>query len=743
MRGSGRAARLSSYHAVTTWWGNVRVGVAMTSGRRWVALPTGRVGKWVVVACWLAILVVAGSFAGRLGEVQENDAAAYLPDGAESLTVADQQERFPGADVAPAIVVYHRASGITAADRSAVVRDAKRLATEDFLKGKITGPIPSKDGAALQLVVPVSVSENAGADDPDVVAEVNRIREVVGSGSGPHGQVTGPAGLTADQLEVFGSIEGTLLYVTVAVVIAILLLVYRSPFLWALPLLCAGVALATAEGANYLLARYAGVTVSGQSAGILTVLVLGAGTDYALLLIARYREELHRHEDRHEAMAVALHRAGPAILASGTTVILALICLLFARLNSTSGLGPVAAVGIAAALLAMVTLLPALLVILGRWLFWPFVPRAGTDPHEESGLWSRISRGLARRPRTVWIGTALGLGVMCLGLVTFDGGGLNNQQSFATEPESISGQQVLTDHFGIGTGNPAVVIGRAGAAPELVKAIRGTDGVGRVERPVTYAGLVRIDADLTAAPDSQEAFDAVDRLRSRVHEVPGADAHVGGQSAVTMDVRQASDRDTRVLIPIVLAVVFCVLALLLRALVAPVVLILTVGLSYAAALGVCSFAFEHVFGFAGEDISVLIYSFIFLVALGIDYNIFLMTRVREESGRIGTRPGVVKGVAVTGGVITSAGVVLAATFTALTVLPLVAFIEIGVTVAFGVLLDTLIVRSVLVPALTLEIGRRIWWPGRLARVRQGTSTDSEAPEPIARHSGDAGNRSAT
>lgn len=683
----------------------------MTTTRRFAALPAGRVTKWMVLVLWLIVIGVAGSFAGKLSAVQKNDAAAYLPGGAESLSVAAAQQKFPGSDLAPAIVVYERSSGITAGDRALVGRQTKSLLTKEFAKGKVVGPIPARDGKALQLLVPVDVHDGA-----DIVGEVKGVRDVVGADNSLTGQVTGPAGLAADQLEVFNGIDGTLLYASLGVVILILLLVYRSPFLWFVPLATAGIALATGQGVNYLLAKYAGITVNGQSAGILTVLVIGAGTDYALLLIARYREELRRHEDRHEAMAAALHRAGPAIIASAGTVILGLLCLLLAELNSTSGLGPVAAVGIASALLAMTTLLPAVLVILGRWVFWPFVPRYGSPDAHHQGVWARLGSGVGRRPRLVWTVTAAALAVLCLGLFSYHAKSLNYAESFSSKPESITGQATLARHFDAGTGSPATIIGRADASAQVVRAARAVPGVSSVQPVGVHQGLVEIDAALADAPDSAAAYATIDRLRTAVHSVPGAQAKVGGPSAIAVDTNRAVSHDNRLIIPVVLLVVLLVLGLLLRSIAAPVVLIATVALSFLASLGVTAFAFDHLFGFAGEDNAFLLFAFIFLVALGIDYNIFLMTRVREESARHGTGEGVVRAVAATGGVITSAGVVLAATFATLGVLPLVVFIEVGVTVAFGVLLDTLVVRSILVPALTVDVGRLIWWPSRLSRV---------------------------
>ncbi|MBE1533935.1 RND superfamily putative drug exporter [Actinomadura algeriensis] len=501
------------------------------------------------------------------------------------------------------------------------------------------------------------------------------------------------------------------------VVIALLLLIYRSPILWFVPVLSALFALGLAQSLVYLLAKYADLTVNGQSAGILTVLVFGVATDYALLLVARYREELHRHEDRHEAMAFALRRAAPALIASAATVAAGLLCLLIAAMNSTAGMGPVAAAGVLTALAAMLTLLPALLVVCGRWLFWPLIPRYDAkylkpEAYEaEHGIWSRIAALVGRRPRALWTVTTVGLVALTFGLFSLNATGLSNEGMFTGRPDSIAGQDVLSEHYPGGSGSPAVVIAPASASDEVAAAVRGTEGVARVGAPQTADGLVQYEATLRAPADSEAAQQTVERLRDTLPD----EAEVGGATAISLDINEASSRDNLVIIPIVLVVVFVILVLLLRALVAPLLMMATVVLSFLASLGASALFFEHVFGFEGADASFPLLAFIFLVALGVDYNIFLMHRVREESQALGTRRGILRGLTVTGGVITSAGLVLAATFAALVTLPLVFMVELGFAVALGVLLDTLIVRSLLLPALAHDIGRRIWTPSRLAR----------------------------
>jgi putative drug exporter of the RND superfamily len=681
--------------------------------RRVVGLPSGRWTKWIFFAFWAVVLVVAVPLAGKLNSAQKNDASAWLPKNAESTKVVDLAKRFTPSDTFPAVVVYEGRGVVTKADLAKVSADVKRFAAVKSVNGQVVGPIQAKDGRALQVIVPIKVGDTGWTTLPSVVSDIRSIARADAGGLGV--SVTGPAGYGASFSDVFSGFDSTLLYITAAIVIVILLLTYRSPVLWILPLVCVFVALTAAQAVIYLLARHAGLTVNGQSAFILTVLVFGAGTDYALLLIARYREELRRHGDRHEAMAVALGRAGPAIVASGSTVILSLLCLLVAELSSTKSLGPVMAIGVAVGLLAMLTLLPALLVIFGRWMFWPVRPTLGSAEPTERGVWARIGRRMARRPRLVWVVTAVVLGVMALGLTGLKADGLQSKDSFRTKPEAVTGELALARHFPAGAGDPVQVVGNAAAAQQLQSTVSSTPGVAAVTRPAVKDGLAYLEGTLTASSDSQTAFDIVDRLRASVHAIPGADAKVGGGSAVNLDIQDATRHDRNLVVPLVLVVVLVILALVLRALVAPLLLAATVVLSFAAALGVSSLVFNHLFGFAGADPSFPLWTFVFLVALGVDYNIFLMTRVHEESKRHGTRRGALIGLAATGGVITSAGLVLAGTFTALGTLPLVFITELGFAVAFGVLLDTFIVRSVLVTALNLDVGRWIWWPSSLSR----------------------------
>jgi RND superfamily putative drug exporter len=687
----------------------------MGRAQRIASFPCGRWTKWVVLAFWILVFVVAGPLSGKLNSAQKNDASSWLPKNAESTQVVDLAKKFTPSDVFPALVVYERSGGpVTAADRAKVTADVQRFAGVQDVSGKIIGPIPSKDGSALQVVVPIKVSSE-GNGWQQLTPRVEQMRSIAHDNAGDlHAYVTGPGGYFADFANVFSGFDTTLLYITAAIVIVILLLTYRSPTLWILPLTCVFAALTAAQAVIYLLAKHAGLTVNGQSAFILTVLVFGAGTDYALLLTARYREELRRHADRHEAMAVAMRRAAPAIIASGSTVILSLLCLLVAELASTKSLGPVMAIGVAVGLCAMLTLLPALLVILGRWMFWPRRPTLGSAEPTEQGLWARIGRRMARRPRLVWVVTAVALGALAFGLTGLKAEGLQNKDGFRTKPESVKGDVVLGRHFAAGTGDPVQVVGKAEAAGQLQSALSGSAGVTAVTRPVVKEGYAFVEGTLTTPADSQASYRTIDRLRSTMHAISGADAKVGGGTAVNLDIQRATRHDRNLVVPLVLLVVMVILGLVLRAVIAPLLLAATVVLSFAAALGVSAQAFDHLFKFAGADPSLPLWTFVFLVALGTDYNIFLMTRVREESGRYGTRRGALIGLAATGGVITSAGVVLAGTFAALGTLPLVFITEIGFAVAFGVLLDTFIVRSVLVTALNLDVGRHIWWPSSLA-----------------------------
>ena len=681
---------------------------------RLAEIPAGSWTKWVVVGFWVVVLVIMAPLSAKLMGAEKNDAKYWLPGNAESTKVLDVQSRFQSPNIYTGVVVYVRASGITAADRARAAADARRFAgIPGAVPGRIVGPIVSADGKAIETILQANLGSKGYADANKAVDAIRAITSSNADGLVVH--ITGPLGNAADNNNVFKSISGSLLYSALAVVIVILLITYRSPFLWLLPVISSGVALIIAQAVIYLLAAHAGLTVTGLSGGILDVLVIGASTDYALLIVARYREELRRHDRRHPAMATALRRAGPAIIASAATVVLALLTLTAADLNSTASLGPVLAIGVAVGMFVMITLLPALLVTFPRGVFWPYRPTDGSAEPTHRGMWARVGWRIASRPRPVWITTAVILGVLALGLTGLKASGLTNAQSFREHPDSVTGETVLAAHFPAGAGVPVIVIGNPGAAAQLRSAFAATPGIASVTPPAVKGGYAYLEGTLTAPPDSQAAYDTIDRVRAAVHAVPGASALVGGATAVNLDVARASAHDRNLIIPLILAVVLIILMLLLRALVAPLILTATVVLSFAAALGVSAFFFNHVFGFGGADTSFPLFVFVFLVALGIDYNIFLMTRVREEAIKHDARHGAIIGLAATGGVITSAGFVLAGTFAVLATIPSTFLTELGFAVAFGILLDTIVVRSVLVTALNLDVGRWMWWPSSLAR----------------------------
>jgi RND superfamily putative drug exporter len=706
----------------------------------------------IVVFLWLGASGVLGPLFGKLSSIQTNDNSAFLPSKAESTKVSAIVATFAQGDNAKLPTLVLLEGTVSPAKLSLINAHLQTLPNRhiDFLnnfKGSIdTGvkistylaartpllAFPAQDGKAILLEISLS-SKIAGATladgKPVLTAMIKTIRTDMnewGSTNGFVSHVTGIGALLSDLFGAFGGIDSTLLFSTLGVVSFILILIYRSPVLWILPLMSAMFALSTAGGIIYLLAKNNIVTLNGQSQGILTILVLGAATDYALLLIARYREELHHHEFRFDAMRAAYRGIFEPILASGSTVAISLLVLLLSDLSSNRGLGPIGAIGIASAMLTILTLLPALLVLFGRWIFWPRIPRFDDVDANLLGIWSRVGRMVARRPRRLWISTAIGLIVLAGFATTLQANGLSTSESFTNRPDSVVGQELLLKHFPGGEGQPTEVIVRQALAARATTILLGLKGVSAVaplltstpsagqELPTTKVvnGLVVLNATLAMSPDSVGARQLVPRIRNALHALDPT-ILVGGGSAVSYDVDQASRHDNRLIIPVVLILIGIILSLLLRSLTAAGLLLITVVLSYAATLGVCQLVFHNVFHFIGADTSFPLFAFVFLVALGIDYNIFLMTRVREESAKIGTRDGVIKGLTVTGGVITSAGVVLASTFAILGILPLTFLAEPAFAVGFGVLLDTIVVRSILVPALVRDIGGKIWWPSQL------------------------------
>jgi putative drug exporter of the RND superfamily len=697
-----------------------------------------RRAKWIVAGFWLAVFLGlnAVNIFDRFADAEQNRAVDYLPEKAESVKLLNQIDDFPSGERFSAVVVYRRDGGLTAADRRTIAADRAEL-TRVATAGRVPPPVVSQDRTTALNVVPF---ETTGEGDI-VTRDVDGVRDAVrGPPAGLQVEITGSAGFAADAIDVFDSINSTLLAATAGLVFVLLILIYRSPIFWLIPFLSVLVAEVSSRGLGYLLSEL-GVTVTGQSSAILTVLVFGAGTDYALLIVARYREELRREHDHHRAVATAMRTAGPAILASAGTVMMGLLCLSLAEVNGTAGLALIGATGIGLAMLVMSTLLPALLAIVGRRAFWPFIPRYGSVGTDAThGVWRGIAERVGWAPRPVWLASIAGLVVMSLGLVWFNTN-LNTGNSFRDEESSTRGQELVARAFPAGANVPnTVLVPNPDNADEVRSALESRPEIASLGPVETGPPGARFDLVLRAEPYSTQAFDQVPVLRDVAKAAGGDGVLIGGPTAEERDLRESAERDTKVIVPLVLLVVFLVLAVLLRAILLPVLLIGTVVLSFLAALGVGSFFFEFVFDFPGSDPSLPLWAFVFLVALGIDYNIFLMARVREEALRHGTRPGMLRGLAVTGGVITSAGIVLAGTFSILATLPLVFLTELGFVIAFGVLLDTFIVRSVLVPALVFDIGPKVWLPSTLAqavdrRLPRFPSREEPEPEPETVRSG--------
>ncbi|WP_169949713.1 MMPL family transporter [Microbispora sp. H11081] len=689
------------------------IGPAAISGPR---------GKWVAVVLAIIVSGLALAFGGAVKT--NTDPAAALPRDAESATVARLQERLPSGQFAPALVVYSRDGGLSQQDRASIDADARRL-TALAEGGRVPPPVYSEKGDVALLSVPLSGSLPIG-DLGDAVEKI-RAEAAAGLPAGALAQVTGPAGFKVDLAAVFDGANFTLLAVTASVVAILLLITYRSPWLWLVPLTVIGIADQVAAKVVAMLTRADALSVDDSTLGITSVLVFGAGTNYALLLIARYREQLRVHDDRHRAMAQAVRSAAPAILASSATVAIALATLAFADTPSVRGIGMAGALGIVIAVCYALLVLPAALVLFGRGLFWPFAPKAGQPDPARGGVWARVGGAVSRRPVLMTVVSVAVLGVLAAGATGLRIG-LSQTEQFREKVEAIAGQETLSRAFPAGSSQPVVLISRAAAAGQVEAAAASVPGVLRVtpgDRTDEYA---RADVVLRAEPGTEAAFSAVKELRAAVHAVPGAEAVVGGQPAAELDDREAAARDQKLIMPLVLGVVLVVLLVLLRSVVAAVTLVLTVIASFGASLGAGWFAFQHLFGFPALDLDIPLLSFLFLVALGIDYNIFLATRAREETAEHGTRRGVVIALAVTGGVITSAGVLLAAVFSVLGVLPLITLTQIGVIVGFGVLLDTVLVRSVLVPALVTLLGDRFWWPGDPAAGARAARTSTPQAE---------------
>jgi putative drug exporter of the RND superfamily len=811
--------------------------------------PAGKRAKWVVFAVWfVAIFIASGpaNLPGKFEDAESNEATSYLPGEAESTAALNATESLQNGEIAPAVIVFRRDSGLTPADRLTIVKSIEKMAAKPFpgvvadgataaaggkhqdtdekaakappgqspFCGTPTSTVPGQPADYAPFVGPICSPDGKAAivnayikgngEGERILDPVKYWREQIENPpAGLEVKITGGAGFSADAIEVFEGINGTLLLAAVSLVIFLLIVIYRSPFFFLIPLAAVLFAETLSRSIGYGVSEL-GVTINGQSSSIMSVLVLGAGTDYALLLVARYREELHHTADKHEAMKAALESAGPAIFASALTVIAALLCLMIAKVNGTSGLGPIAAIGVACAALSMLTLLPALLTIFGRRAFWPFVPHTpetapAADPAHSAiiegsaaaaggrvilgvllwvllsplillnalvrllvnlplrlfrsqarvpafffnlldrnyftpfearrqrfehaadathGFWARVGNRVSAAPKRVMLRSIGVLLILCAGFAFFSTE-LTSEDSYRTEVESVEGQKLLDKSFPSGaTALTDIVVSTPSDVEAVRKSVAGVEGVETVSGPVASGepGTL-VQATLEPNPYSTEAFDLIDPIREAAHEAdPGA--LVGGPTAVEFDVRDAAGWDSTVIPPLILVVVFLILIGLLRAVTAPLVLIGTVILSFLAALGVGYFFFDVVFGFPGSDPSLPLFAFVFLVALGVDYNIFLVARAREETIKHGSEQGMLRALAVTGGVITSAGIVLAGTFSVLAVLPLTFLTELGFVVAFGVLLDTFLVRSILVPSIALSLGDRFWWPSALSKPRQ-------------------------
>ncbi|KFG75612.1 MMPL family transporter [Streptomyces mutabilis] len=672
----------------------------MRSGRR-------RAVPWLVLGLWVAVLAIASPFASQLSDVQRDRAVDYLPASADSTQVAKIQDRLPGGEATEMVVVYHRDAGLTAADKAIAADQIAGIASAHRLTDRPVG-IPSKDGTTLMYPV---ASTEPGQDEEARDALVNAVRDVAEGGDGLSVDVGGAGALATDASEVYNSLDGPLLYTTAAVVALLLILIYRSPFLWLVPLAVAGIADYLSMGVAYGLNQWFGISVSGQSSGIMTILVFGVGTDYALLLVSRYREELRRIERPYDAMVAALRGCGPAVLASSGTVAAGLLCLLAADLNSSRGMGPLGTVGVLCALAAMLTLLPAILVLLGRRVFWPLVPRYGSTPKARRSLFNAMGSSAERRPRAVLVGGALLLGALALGSLNLPGT-LKQEDSFTSEPEAIAAMETLAASYPERGTQPITVIAPTDRAEATLAEARDTRGVVSAEWGRSGGGWTELTVLASAPPQSAAETATIEELRDKLDG-----SYVGGPSAQQIDLEDTNARDTVIVVPIVLLSVLLILVVLLRSLVAPLILVAAVVAVWGAALGIGGLVFGPVFGFEGTDPGLGLLSFVFLVALGVDYGIFLMHRMREES-LDGAEPtqAALTALRTTGGVIASAGLVLAATFAVLTNMPMVQLVELGFVIAVGVLLDTFLVRTYLVTSASVALRRRVWWPGRLSRV---------------------------
>ncbi|MFE6818018.1 MMPL family transporter [Streptomyces sp. NPDC057677] len=676
-----------------------------------------RIVGWGVLALWVVVLALAAPLAGRLGDVQRDRAVDYLPASADSTQVATVMEQMPGGGSTDLVLVYHRDGGLTAADRATAAREVRQVAAEHPLAAPPRA-VPSEDGTTLLYAVS---STEPGTDEAARDAFVHDVRATVS------GEVGGPGALATDAGEVYNSLDGPLLYTTVAVVAVLLIVIYRSPFLWLVPLAVAGVADFLSMAVTYALHQGFDISVSGQSTGVMTILVFGAGTDYALLLVSRYREELRRVPRPYDAMTAALRGCGPAVLASSGTVALGMLCLLAADMNSSRGMGPTAAVGVLCALVAMMTMLPALLVVLGRRVFWPLIPAYGSEPKAaRRSLFAAMGSSAGRRPLAVLLAGAAALAALALGALNLPGA-LKQEDTFSSTPEAVAAMKTLAAAYPETGTQPVTVVAPTGRVPEALRTALATDGVAKAERGRSGGGWTEISVVAAHPPQSAAETATIEALRSAL----GDGVYVGGPSAEQLDMADTSARDRNIVVPLVIVVVLLVLVVLLRSLVAPLILIAAVVAVWGASLGIGGLVFEGLFGFGGTDPGLALLSFVFLVALGVDYGIFLMHRMREECLG-GAEPGAAALTALrtTGGVIASAGLVLAATFAVLVNMPMVQLAELGFVIAVGVLLDTFLVRTYLVTSASVLLGRKVWWPGPLARKPVPAAGQEPEREPV-------------
>jgi RND superfamily putative drug exporter len=671
--------------------------------------------KWVAGLLALFAILGTGAVIGLVGQAESPaTGTSALPTGTDSRQAAELRDQLPQAEGSAAVVLYSSDQPLTP-DELALVEERART-----LPGA-TGapPVVAEDGTAATVFIPVTTKD--AVETADVVTDL-RTAAKADLPDGLTAQVTGPAAIQADLAAVFDGANFRLLAATASVVAILLVITYRSPFLWLVPLTVVGVAdqLAAVLATHTLAAL--DVLWDESTIGILSVLVFGAGTDYALLLISRYRDQLRVTADRREAMAIALTRTAEAVLSSAATVVLGLLTLLLSLFPATRGLGLACAVGVVVAATFALVVLPAALVVFGRWIFWPKVPHVGeTGLADGHSFWRRVGDAVAKRPAGFITVTVIVLGVMAGGITQIQTG-LDQADQFLQKPEAIAASERLAQSFPAGAADPAYVMtrGDAAAVPETVGRV---EGVSAVRVAATGNGVTEVDAVIDAQPGSDAASDTVLALRDAVAGTP--DTHVGGTEAVALDASDAHRRDLQVILPVILLLVLVALVALLRSLVAPVVLVATVVATYLASLGLSWVIFTNVLGFEKLDDGVPLLAFVFLVALGVDYNIFLVTRAAEEARGHGADQGMLRALAATGGVITSAGILLAAVFAVLGVLPLVVLAQLGVVICVGVLLDTLVVRTVLVPALALVLGDRFWWPRRVGSVAPPGAADVE------------------